>query len=101
MLLPCSPPGTCTACYLADLCSEVARPGVVSAEKNLKHKVLLRSSRHALETVTSLFFFFNVSILLEFLTSGEKILLQELVSSHKFKPKHVHLPDSVPILSLF
>lgn len=50
-----SPPGTCTACYLTDLCSEVARPGVVSAEKNLKHKVLLRSSRRALQTVTIFF----------------------------------------------
>ncbi|KAJ7396722.1 FGGY carbohydrate kinase domain-containing protein isoform X11 [Pitangus sulphuratus] len=35
--------GKCMACYLTDLCNEVARPGVVSAEKNLKHKVLLRS----------------------------------------------------------
>lgn len=58
VFLPCSPPGTCTACYLTDLCSGVARPGVVSAEKNLKHKVLLRSSRRALQTVTSFFFFF-------------------------------------------
>lgn len=50
------------ACYLSDLCNEVARPGVVSAEKNLKHKVLLRYLKRALQTET--FFFFHVSVML-------------------------------------
>lgn len=56
------------ACYLSDLCNEVARPGVVSAEKNLKHKVLLRYLKTCAPN-SDFFFFFMLALCLEFLTS--------------------------------
>lgn len=52
------------ACYLTDLCNEVARPGIVSAEKNLKHKGLLRCLKTCTPNSNQFFFFFNVSIML-------------------------------------
>lgn len=42
MFMLCCLLGICMAYYLTDLFNEVARLGAVSAEKNLKHKVLLR-----------------------------------------------------------